>query len=115
MVRVKRGIMAHKRRKNLLKNAKGFMWSRKSKYKAAKDALHHAWSNAYKDRKRKKREFRGLWQIQISAGTQETGLSYSKFIASLKKHKIEIDRKILSQLAQNHNKIFQKIIEKAKS
>ncbi len=115
MVRVKRGTIAHKRRKNLLKYAKGFKWGRKSKFRAAKEALMHAWSYAYRDRRRKKREFRTLWQVQINAACRESDLSYSKFIAGLKKNKIELDRKILSQLAKNHPEIFKQIVEKAKS
>lgn len=114
MVRVKRGKIAHKRRKHLLKHAKGFRWGRKSKYRLAKEALLHAWSYAYRDRKRKKRDFRRLWQIQISAACRQYGFSYSKFIAGLKKNKIELDRKILAQLAQNQPAIFSKIIEKIK-
>ncbi|HDZ54191.1 MAG TPA: 50S ribosomal protein L20 [Candidatus Nealsonbacteria bacterium] len=114
MVRVKRGKTAHKRRKHLLKYAKGFRWGRKSKYKLAKDALHHAWSYAYRDRRVKKREFRKLWQIKINAAVRSLGLTYSKFINLLKKNKIEVDRKILSELAQNHPAIFQKITEKIK-
>ncbi len=115
MVRVKRGKTAHKRRKHLLKYAKGFRWGRKTKYRQAKEALYHAWRYAFRDRKAKKREFRKLWQIQINAACRQFGLSYSKFIAGLKKNKIEIDRKILSQLAQNHPQIFEKIVEKVKS
>lgn len=115
MPRVKRHKMAHKRRKNLLKHAKGFKWGRKSKYKLAKDALMHAWSNAYKDRKRKKRDFRRLWQIRINAASRENGLTYSQFINKLKKAKIELDRKILADLAANHPEVFKKIIEKIKS
>lgn len=114
MTRVKRGTIAHKRRKNLLKQVKGFRWGRKSKYRLAKDALKHALSHAYKDRKRKKREFRNLWQIKINAATRERGLTYSQFIAKLKTAKIEIDRKVLSQLAEKNPKIFDKIVEKVK-
>ena len=115
MVRVKRGIMANKRRKNLLKHAKGFMWGRKSKYKAAKEALMHAWSYAYRDRRTKKRDFRGLWQMQINAACRECGMSYNKFIAGLKKHNIDLDRKVLSELAKTELEIFKQIVEKAKS
>jgi large subunit ribosomal protein L20 len=115
MVRVKRGKAAHKRRKHLLKYAKGFRWGRKSKYKLAKDAIYHAWKYAYRDRKVKKRESRKLWQTQISAACRQYGISYSKFISGLKKSKIELDRKILANLAQNHPKIFEKIVEKVKS
>ena len=114
MVRIKRGTTAHKRRKRILKLTKGFRWGRKSKYRLAKDALFHAWTHAYRDRKKKKRIFRGLWQTQINAASREKGISYSKFIHALKKNKIEIDRKILSELAREHPVIFEKIIEKAK-
>ena len=115
MARVKRGKIAHKRRKHLLKYAKGFRWGRKAKYKLAKDALYHAWRYAYRDRRTKKREFRKLWQIKINAVCREQGISYSKFIHSLKQKNIALDRKILSDLAQNNPQIFEKIIEKVKA
>ena len=114
MVRVKGGKFSQKRRRHLLKYAKGFRWGRKSKLRAAKEALMHAWEYAYRDRRTKKREFRKLWQIQINAACRQLGLSYNKFIAGLKKNKIELDRKILSDLAQNHPQIFEKIVEKVK-
>jgi len=114
MVRVKRGKIAHKRRKRLLKYTKGFHWGRKSKYELAKPAVFHAWAHAYKHRKEKKREFRGLWQVQINAACRQLGISYSQFINGLKKNKIELDRKILAQLAQNHPQTFKKIIEEVK-
>ena len=115
MVRVKRGKTARKRRKRLLKHAKGFRWGRKSKYRAAKEALLHAWTHAYRDRKKKKRDFRKAWQIQINAASRQAGLSYSRFIHALKENKIEIDRKSLADLARNHPKIFEKIVEKVKT
>jgi large subunit ribosomal protein L20 len=114
MVRVKRGKTASKRRKNLLKHTKGFRWGRKSKYKAAKEALLHAWTYAYRDRRTKKRDFRRLWQIHIGAACKNLGVSYSKFIAGLKKNKIEIDRKILSVLVKDYPQIFEKVVEKVK-
>ncbi len=115
MVRVKRGKIAHKRRKRLLKYTKGFRWGRKSKYRLAKPALFHALRHAYKHRKEKKRVFRGLWQIQINAACRQSGISYSQFINRLKKNKIELDRKILAEIAQNHPEIFEKIVERVKS
>jgi len=115
MSRVKRGKAALKRRKHLLEYVKGFRWGRKSKFRLAKDALYHAWEYAYRDRKVKKREFRKSWESQINTACRKSGLSYSKFIAGLKKNKIELDRKILSDLAQNHPQIFEKIVEKVKS
>jgi large subunit ribosomal protein L20 len=114
MVRVKRGTSSHKRRKNLLKYTKGFQWGRKSKYRLAKEAMLHAWTHSYRDRKAKKRNFRQLWQVQINAATRKTGLSYSKFIHSLKENKIGLDRKILAKIAQDHPEIFEKIVEKAR-
>jgi len=114
MARVKRGKTAHKRRKKVLKHTKSFRWERKSKYKAAKEALMHAWKYAYRDRRVKKREFRKLWQIQINAALGQQDLSYSLFIHGLKEKKIEIDRKILADLAKNHPNIFEKVAEKVK-
>lgn len=114
MVRVKRGKTAHKRRKNVLKYTKGFRWGRKAKYRQAKEALYHAWRYAYRDRRTKKRDMRSLWQIQINAACRQAEISYSKFIAGLKKNKIELDRKILSNLARNHPQILKKILEKVK-
>lgn len=114
MPRVKRGKIAHKRRKRLLKEAKGFKWGRKSKYRLAKEALFHAWSYAYRGRKEKKRGYRRFWQTKINAACRELGLSYSKFIAGLKKQKIELNRKILVQLANENPEIFEKLVEKIK-
>lgn len=114
MTRVKRGVMAHKRRQNIIKQAKGFKWGRKSKYKLAKDALRHAWTYAYRDRKAKKRDFRRLWQIKINAAVRQQGVTYSRFIEALKKANIELDRKILANLAENKPDIFTKIVEKVK-
>ena len=114
MTRVKRGTAANKHRKNILKHTKGFRWGRKSKFKLAKDAIYHAWEYSYRDRKVKKRDFRKFWQSRINSACRKFGLSYSKFIAKLKKNKIEIDRKILSDLSQKQPEIFQKIVEKVK-
>ena len=113
MTRVKRGTIANKRRKKLLKAAKGFKWSRKNKYRAAKEAIYHAWRNAFIGRKQKKRNMRRLWQIKINAAARmysENGLNYSRFINGLKKTNIELDRKILAQIAENHPEIFKKIL-----
>ena len=114
MVRVKRGKLAHKRRKHLLKYAKGFRWGRKSKYRLAKEALLHAFSYAFRDRKEKKRAMRRLWQQQIGAACKEHNLSYSKFLHKLKLAKIELDRKILAHFASKEPQIFSKILEKIK-
>lgn len=114
MVRIKKGVTAHKHRRHLLKHAKGFRWGRKSKFRAAKDALFHAWEYAYRDRKANKREKRALWQVQINAACREAGLNYSKFAFGLRKNKIDLDRKILAQLCQDNPDIFKKIVEKVK-
>ncbi len=115
MPRVKRGKIANKRRKNLLKHAKGFKWGRKTKYRQAKEALLHAWSFQFADRRKKKGYARQLWQIQIGAAAKMNGLSYNKFISGLKKAHVELDRKILSGLAQHEPEIFKKIVEISKS
>lgn len=114
MTRVKKGKSAHKHRRHILKHVKGFRWGRKSKLKLAKDALRHAWTFAYRDRKVKKRDFRQLWQIKINAAARNLGISYSRFINGLKNKKIEIDRKILAQLVENHPEVFEKIVEEVK-
>ena len=114
MPRVKRGTTANKRRKNLLKHAKGFMWTRSTKYRQAKEALLHAWSFQFADRKKKKRNFRRLWQIKINAGAKENGISYSQFINRLTKSKVELDRKILADLAQHEPEVFKKVVETVK-
>jgi large subunit ribosomal protein L20 len=114
MPRVKRGTTANKRRKKVLKQTKGYKWGRKNKYRQAKEALMHAWSYAYRDRRTKKRDKRKLWQVQISAACKKYDISYSKFINLLKKNKIELDRKILAQLAEKKPEVFKKIIEEIK-
>ena len=114
MARIKRGTTAGKRRKNILEQTKGFRWGRKSKYKAAKEALFHAWTYSYRDRRTKKREFRKLWQTRINALARNMGIPYNKLIHGLKEKNIELDRKILSELARTKPKIFEKIIEKVK-
>ena len=88
MTRVKRGKIATKKRKKILKYTKGFRWGRKSKERAAKEALLHAWSHAFRGRKEKKRNYRALWQIQINAASRALGLPYNKFISGLKKQNI---------------------------
>lgn len=114
MSRVKRGTTAHKRREKLLRYTKGFRWSRKSKERAAREALLHAWSHAFADRKRKKRDFRTLWNIKINAGVRQHGLSYSRFVNGLKKKEIVLDRKILADLAEHEPKVFERIVAAAK-
>ncbi|OGY85801.1 MAG: 50S ribosomal protein L20 [Candidatus Kerfeldbacteria bacterium RIFOXYA2_FULL_38_24] len=114
MARIKRGSERTKKRGNLLKRAKGFYAGRKNSTRLAKQATKKAGQRAFDDRKLKKRDFRALWQIKISAATKAQGLSYSAFMGALKKEKIELDRKILSQLAEYNPEIFSQIIAKVK-
>ena len=114
MSRVKRGTQHVKKRRNILDKVKGYMWMRKNTIRQAKTAILKAGVHAFRDRKKKKRVMRGLHQIKISAAVKESGFSYSKFIHSLKKHSIGLDRKILSDLAQNNKEIFARIVEKVK-
>lgn len=87
------------------------MWGRSTKYRAAKEALLHAWTFQFNDRRKKKGHARRLWQIQIGAATRAVGLPYNKFIAGLKKANIDLDRKVLSNLAQHEPEVFQKIVD----
>ena len=114
MARVKRGKIANKKRKRVLKYTKGFRWGRKSKERAAKEALLHAWTHAFRGRKEKKRVFRALWNTQINAAVRAEGLTYGKFVNALKKKGVKIDRKILSNLAQNEPETFKRIVEEAR-
>ena len=112
MPRVKRGVIHTKSRKAILKRAKGFKWGRKKLIKIAKTAVTKADAYAFRDRKTKKRTMRALWQIQLNAAVRQQGISYSKFIDGLKKAKIELDRKVLAELARKEPSIFAKIVEK---
>ena len=111
MPRVKRGTMHVKGRRNLLKKVKGYKWGRKKLIKLAKTAQTKAGAHAFMDRRKKKRTNRGLWQIKINAFVREQGLSYSRFIDALKKNNIELDRKVLADLAVNNKKVLTKIVE----
>lgn len=113
MPRSKRGVNANKRRRKILKYAKGFKWGRKSKERFAREALLHAWTHAFSGRKQKKRDARRLWQVKIGAATRERGFSYSTFIAALKKQNITLDRKILAEIAEHHPAVFSKITVQA--
>jgi large subunit ribosomal protein L20 len=114
MPRVKRGTTHVKKRKKLLSKTKGFKWGRKNQIKRAKEASVKAGAHAYADRKKKKRTSRALWQIRINAFVREYDLSYSKFIDLLKKNQVEIDRKILADLAIKNKIVLEKIIEELK-
>lgn len=113
MPRVKRGTIAHKKREKVLKKTKGYRWGRKSKERAAKEALLHAEARMFRGRKEKKRVARSIWNVKINAASREAGVSYSKLIGALKKAQIKLDRKILADLAKNHPEIFKKVLESA--
>jgi len=106
--------IAARRHRKILKRAKGFKQARRIRIKDAKEALLHAGQYAYIGRKNRKRDLRRLWNIRINAAVREQGLSYSKFIALLKKAKIELDRKILSEIAVKDPATFSKIVDKVK-
>jgi large subunit ribosomal protein L20 len=114
MPRVKRGVTAKKRHKKVLKKAKGYYGARSRVYRVAKQAVIKAAQYAYRDRKQRKRQFRALWIIRINAAAREHGLSYSRFINGLKKSNIEIDRKILADLAIHNKDAFKAIVERIK-
>jgi len=115
MPRVKRGVVAHARHKKVIKQAKGYSGRRKNVYRVAVQAVTKAGQYAYRDRRQKKRTFRTLWIARINAGARECGMSYSRMIDGLKKASIEIDRKVLADLAMNDSAAFAVIAEKAKA
>ena len=115
MPRVKRGVTARARHKKVISAAKGFRGRRNNVYRIAKQAVMRAGQYAYRDRRNKKRVFRALWIARINAGAREHGLTYSKFMNGLKKASIELDRKVLSDLAIHEPVAFQAIAEKAKA
>ena len=114
MTRVKRGVAANKRRKNVLKLTKGFKWRRSTNFRAAKEAVLKAGKYAHRDRRAKKRVMRGLWIIRLNNAVRNFDLSYSKFIKILKDKKIELDRKVLSQMAMENSETFAKLMEEVK-
>ena len=114
MPRVKRGTTHVKKRRSLLAKTKGYKWGRKNLIKLAKTAVVHAGVHAYVDRKKNKRNRRAIWQMKISAFTKERGLSYSLFMNALKVKSIELDRKILADLAVNNKEVLDKIVMEVK-
>ena len=111
MVRVKRGTTSMKRRRNVLKDAKGYRFGRSKKEKQAKEANIHAGVHAFNHRKEKKRDFRKFWTVLINYAVREHGTSYSKFIKALKDKNIALDRKVLSQIAKENPETFTKIVK----
>ncbi|QJQ96711.1 MULTISPECIES: 50S ribosomal protein L20 [Halomonadaceae] len=115
MSRVKRGVVARRRHKKVLKLAKGYYGARSRVFRVAKQAVIKAGQYAYRDRRNRKRQFRALWIARINAAARQNGMSYSRFIAGLKQTGIEIDRKVLADLAVHEKAAFAAIVEKAKA
>ena len=115
MPRVKRGVAARKRRNRILEEAKGYYGARSKLIKTARETVEKGWRYAYRDRKQKKRTFRALWITRINAAARENGLSYSRLINGLKCANVEVDRKILAQLAVTDPKAFGELADLAKS
>lgn len=114
-MRAKTGVATHRRRKRVLRAAKGFRGARSKLFKTAKETLLRAGAFAYRDRRRKKRDFRKLWIQRINAGTRAHGMMYSRFIDGLKKSGVEINRKMLSEMAIHDPDSFKQLVEKAQA
>ncbi|MDZ7611705.1 MAG: 50S ribosomal protein L20 [Candidatus Moranbacteria bacterium] len=112
MPRVKRGTVASKRRKKVIKAAKGYNWRRKTNYRAAKEAVIKAGKYAYRDRKAKKRSFRSLWILRLNNALRYHEWKYSDFMKALKDNQVELDRKVLSQMAAEEPEAFEKLVKK---
>jgi len=115
MPRVKRGVASKRRHNRILNEAKGYYGTRKNLIKTAREAVEKGWKYAYRDRKQRKRVFRSLWIARINAAAREHGLSYSRMMSGLKQANVEIDRKVLAQLAVSDPKTFSELAELAKS
>ena len=113
MARVKRGVTSHAKHKKVLKRAKGFYGRRKNTIRAAKAAVDRAAQYAYRDRKNRKRSFRALWIQRINAAVREHGLTYARFISGLGKAGVEVDRKVLAELAMSEPASFKALVERA--
>ena len=114
MPRPKRSVTSRARRKKILKQAKGYYGARSRSFKVAKQAVIRAGQYAYRDRRQRKRQFRSLWIMRINAATRQHGLSYSRFIAGLKQAEIDMDRRVLADLALQEPDAFSALVEKAK-
>ena len=115
MSRVKRGVQARARHKKVLKEAKGYYGARRKVYRVAKQAVTKAGQYSYRDRRQRKRQFRQLWIVRINAAARDLGLSYSRLIDGLNKAEIEVDRKVLADLAVHDKAAFAALAEKAKA
>ncbi|NPA61404.1 MAG: 50S ribosomal protein L20 [Epsilonproteobacteria bacterium] len=113
-MRVKTGTVRRKKHKKILKQAKGFYSGRRKHFRKAKEQVEHSLVYAYRDRKRRKRDFRRLWIVRINAGARLNGMSYSTLMHGLKLANIELDRKILADMAMNNPEAFSKVVESAK-
>ena len=114
MPRIKRGVTAHARHKKVIEQAKGYRGRRKNIYRVAKQAVTKAGQYAYRDRRQRKRQFRALWITRINAAAREHGLSYSRFMNGLHKADIQIDRKLLAEMAVNEKTAFTRLAEQAR-
>ena len=114
-MKTKHSVPSRRRRKKILKTAKGFWGDRSKQYRRAKESVRRALAYAYRDRRAKKREFRSLWILRINAAVKERGLSYREFISSLKKKNILLSRDILAQIAAEEPGVFDKIVELARN
>ena len=115
MARVKRGVVAHRRHKKVLKQAKGYYGARSRIFRVAKQAVTKAGQYAYRDRRQRKRQFRALWITRINAQSRANGLSYSRLINGLKRAEIGLDRRVLADLAVHDKSAFSAIVEQAKA
>ena len=114
-MRVTNAVASRKRRKRMIEAAKGFRLRRSKLYRYAKDAIEHGRKYAYRDRKNKKRTFRALWNLRINAAARDAGITYSRFIEGLKAAKIEVNRKVLADLAATDSAAFGELVNNAKS
>lgn len=115
MPRVKRGVQASARHKKVLKQAKGYRGARSRIFKTANQAVIKAGQYAYRDRRQRKRQFRALWIARINAAARENGMSYSRFINGLMRSEVEVDRKVLADIAVHDSKAFSALVEQAKA
>ena len=115
MSRVKRGVTTRRRHNRILKEAKGYVGARSRLIKVARETVEKGWKYAYRDRKQRKRQFRGLWIVRINAAAREHGLSYSRLISGLKSRGVEIDRKVLADLAVSDPRAFGALAELARN
>ena len=114
MARVKRGVTTHAKHKKVIKQASGFRGRRKNTFKVAKQAVEKSMQYAYRDRKNNKRNFRSLWIVRINAAARLHGMSYSQFMGKVKANHIELNRKVLADLAVNNPEAFKAVVEKIK-